>query len=46
MTPGTAYRTVVDMALSAVILFLLGAITVRALQFCYSKGQMNILRRP
>jgi hypothetical protein len=36
LTPGTAYRTVVDMALSAVILFLLGAITFRALQFCYS----------
>jgi hypothetical protein len=46
LTPGTAYRTVVDMALSAVILFLLGAITVRALQFCYSKGELSIFGRP
>jgi hypothetical protein len=46
LTPGTAYRTVVDMALSAVILFLLGAITFRALQFCYSKGELNLFRRP
>ena len=46
LTPGTAYRTVVDMALSAVILFLLGAITFRALQFCYSHGELNLFGRP
>jgi hypothetical protein len=38
LAPGTAYRTIIDLALSAVILFLLGAITVRALQFCYTKS--------
>jgi len=45
LTPGTAYRTVVDLALSAVILFLLGAITVRALQFCYAKGEIPLFPR-
>jgi len=43
LTPGTAYRTIVDLALSAVILFLLGAITVRALQFCYARGEIPLL---
>jgi hypothetical protein len=48
LTPGTAYRTIVDTALSAVILFLLGAITVRALQFCYSRAGLRLrpTRRP
>jgi hypothetical protein len=45
LTPGTAYRTVVDLALSAVILFLLGAMTVRALQFCYTNGEIPLFRR-
>jgi hypothetical protein len=45
LTPGTAYRTVVDLALSAVILFLLGAITVRALQHCYAQSEFHF-RRP
>jgi hypothetical protein len=47
LTPGTAYRTMVDLALSAVILFLLGAITVRALQHSYQKGRLHhLLRHP
>jgi hypothetical protein len=45
LTPGTAYRTVVDLALSAVILFLLGAITVRALQHCYDRSEFPVRRR-
>jgi hypothetical protein len=44
LTPGTAYRTIVDLALSAIILFLLGAITVRALQFCYARSDLR--RKP
>jgi hypothetical protein len=44
LTPGTAYRTMVDLALSAVILFLLGAITVRALQHCYAESDFGIRR--
>ena len=42
LTPGTAYRTIVDLALSAVILFLLGAITVRALQYAHEKGNLHL----
>ncbi|MGE3271612.1 MAG: hypothetical protein AB7P40_22870 [Chloroflexota bacterium] len=38
LTPGTASRTLVDLALSLVILFLLGAITFRAVQFLYVRG--------
>ena len=39
LPPGTlSYLTAVDLALAVVILFLLGAITVRALQFCYSRS--------
>ena len=45
LTPGTAYRTVVDLALSAVILFLLGAITVRALQHSYDRSEFPVRRR-
>jgi hypothetical protein len=41
LAPGTAYRTIVDMALSGVILFLLGAITVRALQHCYAHADIG-----
>jgi hypothetical protein len=44
LTPGTAYRTLVDLALSAVILFLLGAITVRALQYAHEKGSLPFAR--
>ena len=38
LTPGTATRTLLDVALSLVILFLLSAITFRALQFLYQRG--------
>jgi len=38
LTPGTATRTLVDVALSLVILFLLSAITFRALQYLYQRG--------
>jgi hypothetical protein len=44
LTPGTAYRTLVDLALSAVVLFLLGAITVRALQYAHEKGRLPFAR--
>jgi hypothetical protein len=39
------YVTGVDLALSAVIIFLLGAITVKALLFVHDQGGMNLLRR-
>jgi hypothetical protein len=38
LTPGTASRTLVDISLSVVILFLLSAITFRSLQFLHEKG--------
>jgi hypothetical protein len=38
LSPGTATRTLVDLSLSLVILFLLSAITFRALQFLYLRG--------
>src|SRR5947208_16963172 len=38
LTPGTASRTLVDLSLSMVILFLLSAISFRALQFLYGRG--------
>jgi hypothetical protein len=41
LSPGTATKTVVDLALSVVILFLLSAITFRALQFLYERGQFR-----
>jgi hypothetical protein len=44
LTPGTASRTLIDLALSLVILFLLGAITFRALEFLYRRGGFR--RRP
>jgi hypothetical protein len=44
LTPGTAYGTVVDFALSTVIVFLLGAITVRALQFCHAHSDLRLWR--
>ena len=45
LSPGTASRTLIDLSLSLVILFLLGAITFRALQFLYRRGGFR-LRRP
>jgi len=44
LSPGTAYRTVVDLALSAVILFLLGAITMRALEYCFRHSEFRSQR--
>jgi hypothetical protein len=45
LTPGNLYYlTTVDLALSIVIIFLLGAITVRALMFIHDKGDMKLLR--
>lgn len=41
LTPGTASRTLVDLSLSLVILFLLGAITFRALQFLFERGEFR-----
>ena len=38
LTPGTASRTLVDISLSVVILFLLSAITFRSLQFLHERG--------
>ena len=38
LSPGTASRTLIDLSLSLVILFLLGAITFRALEFLYERG--------
>jgi hypothetical protein len=38
--------TAVDLALAVVILFLLSAITVRALMFVHDRAELHILRRP
>lgn len=40
------YVTGIDLALSIVIIFLLGAITVKALIFVHDRGEMKVLRRP
>jgi hypothetical protein len=46
LTPGNMYYlTAVDLALSIVIIFLLGAITVRALMYIHDRGDMRVLRR-
>ena len=45
LTPGTASRTLIDLSLSLVILFLLGAITFRALQFLYNRGGIRFRGR-
>lgn len=46
LTPGNLYYlTAVDLALSIVIIFLLGAITVRALMFIHDQGDLRLLRR-
>ena len=47
LTPGNLYYlTAVDVALSIVIIFLLGAITVRALMFIHDEGDLRLFRRP
>ncbi len=47
LTPANLYYlTSVDLALSTVILFLLGGITVKALLFAHDQGGLRILRRP
>lgn len=47
LTPTTvSYVTAVDLVLSIVIIFTLGALCVRALLFAYRKAQLNLLRRP
>ena len=40
-----AYLTAVDLALSVVILFLLGAITMRALQHVHRRSELRLFRR-
>ena len=46
ITPGNvAYVTAVDVSLSMVIIFLLTAITVRALLFVHERGNLHVFRR-
>jgi len=46
LTPGNLfYLTTVDLALSVVIIFLLGAISVRAMMFIHDQGDLRLLRR-
>ena len=46
LTPGNLYYlTSIDVALSIVIIFLLGAITVRALVFIHDEGDLRVFRR-
>jgi hypothetical protein len=46
LTPGNLYYlTAVDVALSIVIIFLLGAITIRALMFIHDEGDLRLFRR-
>ena len=46
LTPSSInYITAVDLALSLVIIFVLGALTIRALVFVHDEAQMRILRR-
>ena len=40
-----AYLTAVDLALSTVIIFLLGALTVRVLVYMHDRGELRLLRR-
>lgn len=40
-----AYLTAVDLALSTVIIFLLGALTVRVLIYMHDRGELRLLRR-
>ncbi len=47
LTPGNIfYVTAIDLALSVVIIFLLGAISVKALLYIHDRGEMKVLRRP
>jgi hypothetical protein len=45
LVPDLAHLTAVDLALSVVIIFLLGAITVRALLFVHDRGELKLIRR-
>lgn len=46
LVPGNLYyMTAVDLALSAVIIFLLGTLTFRALLFVHDRGELNVLPR-
>lgn len=46
LTPSSiSYMTAVDLALSLVIIFVLGALTVRALMFVHDEAQMGVFRR-
>ena len=46
LTPGNIfYITAVDLALSMVIIFLLGALTIRALMFVHDEARLTLLRR-
>lgn len=46
LVPGNLYyMTAVDLALSAVIIFLLGTLTVRALLFVHDRGDLNMIPR-
>jgi hypothetical protein len=47
ITPGNLYYiTAVDLALLMVIIFLLGALTVRALLYIHDQAELSLLRRP
>jgi hypothetical protein len=39
------YITAVDLALSLVIIFLLGALTIRALIFVHGEAQLSLFKR-
>lgn len=46
LTPANLYYlTAIDLALSIVIIFTLGAITVRALIYVHDEADMGLLRR-
>ena len=46
LTPGNLYyQTVVDLALSIVIVFTLGAILVRALIYVHDQGELGVFKR-
>jgi len=46
LTPSSiSYMTAVDLALSLVIIFVLGALTIRALMFVHDEAQMSVFRR-
>jgi hypothetical protein len=40
-----SYITAIDLALSVVIIFLLGAVTVRALFFVHDQAELGLFRR-